>query len=432
MSGYRTLHRFSEAENEQAQGESISRDDAPKCPIFAVSFSPCQQTHLSIQRNVTDNSKAPLRLVTSSADGFIRAYRISDKTNKANVLDAAALAMDPQDVLLMTSTSQYPVNEPDQKITLGCPALSIIRNYVGEDPSAGEEIVAALRLDGQVAIWKRVEQSTYPDSEEEKQIESINIVKPNVELNIQGATGTTLKLLSPQYTGFSKHGIVMMVGMLDGSVSFHCTGIGIPDSSKCNDTSKFSEAGMILDSVGAGNAIPMSVDIHPHHHLTFAVGRKDGIVDIYTASSDSNRDDVYGNFRRWHHLTQHAGAPVRSLAFTPDGSLLISACDEGHIYIHDTSSFRQNDSIRLVGAIHNAHKGYILSIDVMPDSKRFVTASADRTIKVWNVATPNNGPVHTFDTGRDSMVWGVTCSFDGRRCVSSSDDGYLQVYSCDE
>ena len=451
MSGYRTLHRHTEGKNNEQQSEITS---ISSCPVFAVNFSPCQQTHVSLSRPMNaanPHLKAPTRILTSSADGLIRAYSITDKSNKADVLDAAALSMKLEQVMLTSSDAEYNSNSDSANqesiLGLGCAALSVIRNYVGEDTSAGEEIAAAMQLDGHVAIWKRAEQSAYPDSDASKNdddaaSQTTTVIKPDAELDIKGATGTTMLLIPPQITGYSRHGVVMMVGNLDGSVSFICAGIGIPDSSKCNDTSKCSEIGVVLDNIGSGNSIPLSIAVHPLHHLTFAVGRKDGTIDIYSAApagrgnghqvGNGNGDDLYGQIRRCHHLTQHAGKPVRALSFTPDGSLLISGCDDGHIYIHDTSSFRQNDSIRMVAAIHNAHRGYILSVAVLPDSKRFVTSSADKTVKVWNVGTPNSGSMHTFDTGHEGMIWDVSSSHDGRRCVSCSDDGFVQVYSCEE
>ena len=355
-----------------------------------------------------------------------------DKSSKADVLDAAALSMMLDQVMLQSADSVYPISEQDSKLNLGSVALSVVRNYVGEDICAGGEIVAAMRLDGHVSIWKRDEQPLYPENGDRQEHKEVIISKPDMEFHVDNATGTTMMLLPPQLTGYSRHGIVIMVGMLDGSVSFVSIGNGIPDSRKSNDDSKFTDRGTILDNVGSGNSIPLSLAIHPLHHLTFCVGRKDGSIDIYSSGHVDHPDDAYGQFRRCHRLTQHVGTPVRTLAFTPDGGLLISGCDDGHIYIHDTSSFRHNDTIRLVAAIHNAHRGYILSVDVLPDSKRFVTSSADKTVKVWNVGTPNSGPVHTFDTGHESMVWDVSCSFDGRRCVSCSDDGGLQIYSCEE
>ena len=85
----------------------------------------------------------------------------------------------------------------------------------------------------------------------------------------------------------------------------------------------------------------------------------------------------------------------------------------------------------MVAAILNAHKSYITSIAALPDSRRFVTSGADGTVNVWDVGVPNGGPVHTFDTGHEEMIWGVACSCDGRRIASCSDDGLVQIYSCD-
>lgn len=466
MSGYRIIHRHSEGpvltstviqreiiDENKNENENASENE---CPVFAVQFSPCNQTHHT-QRGSSGSSSAsaagagskpPTRLLTSSADGFIRCYSITDKSAKADVLDASALSMKLEQVLLLSSDDDscpcpYPKSKEASMLSLGSATLSVVRNYLGEDTKAGGEIAAALRLDGHVSLWKRDEQPVYPNHDNAVKDVDINIdegkskpivIKPDVEFQVKTCTGTTMTLLPPQLTGFSRHGIVMMVGMLDGAISFRSTGIGIPNSMKGNDESKFTEPGEILDNVGAGNSIPLSLAVHPLHHLTFAVGRKDGSIDVYSSGTgnDCFNDDVYGQFRRRHRFSQHAGSPVRAIAYTPDGSLLISGCDEGHIYIHDMSSFHQNETIRMVAAIHNAHKGYILSVAVLPDAKRFVTSSADRTVKVWNVGTPNAGPVHTFDTGNSSMVWDVSCSTDGHRCVSSSDDGCVQIYSCEE
>lgn len=463
MSNYRTLHRHRQEDlllqdddnavrssTENIRGDLKGQEKEP-CPIFALEFSPCRQRKdrqaFAAAGGTTGSVISPAdsrsyRILTSSADGFVRSLKISEKSNaqkedNERVLDASALSLHPEEVMLITSSSQYPKSQEDSLLSLGSACLSVVRNYVGEDEDAGDEICAALRLDGHVAIWRREQQ---PLSSSSSPLDSHGletdskyplIVKPLVEFHVKGTTGTTMKLQSPQLTGFSRYGIVMMVGMLDGSVLFVCTGIAIPDTRKCNEVSQCSAKGTELDRVGPGNSIPMSFATHPFQNLIFAVGRKDGTVDIYSSGSYHN-DDIYGNFNRVHRLLHHAGSAVRALSFTPDGSLLISGCDGGHIYIHDTSSLHQNGSIRLVAAILQAHRGYILSLSVLPDSKRFLTSSADRTVKIWDAGKPNNGPLHTFDGGHEDMIWNVSCASDGQRCASCSDDGYIQIYSCQE
>jgi len=429
MSGYRIIHR-----HEITSIEGSEEGKTQQEPTWSVCFSPCNQTHAQKRNdNTKPSSSSPLRLLASSADGIIRAFRLTDKSSLVNkdILDASALSMTVEQVLLPTSNTTYPrpKEESDSRLTLGSAALSSIRNYVGEDPKAGSEVSASLRLDGYVSIWLRDEQPIYPsDDKDTKNIP--HVVKPDHEFRIQNATGTTLVLIPPQLTGYSKHGVVMMVGCLDGSVAFISSGVGMPDTRKGNDTSKASDPGTILDTVGSGSC-PMSIAVQPKECLTFAVGRKDGTIDIFNSGIEK-RDNVYGNFRRCHRLHHHSGSPVRALCYTPDGSLLISGCDNGHLYIHDTSSFLQNETIRMVAVILNAHRSYILAITVLPDSRRFMTSSADGTAKVWDVSIPNSGAVHTFDTGRDEMmIWDLACSLDGSRCVSCSDDGLVQVYSID-
>jgi len=434
MSGYRTIHRqfITSTETDGDQSDLTTSHQ----PTWSICFSPCNQTHIQ-SRTTNPNATAPYRLLTSSSDGLVRAFSITDKSSLANkeVLDASALSMKLEQIMLPTATMRYPRSKEEiyNNLSLGLSSISSVRNYVGEDKNAGEEVSAAIRLDGNVTIWKRDEQPIYPENNNnsEDQKHEIDVVKPIHELKVQNATGTTMLLVPPQLSGYCKHGVVMMVGCLDGSVSFICCGIGMPDFSKANDTTKTGELGTILDKVGSGSC-PMSLALQSNAYLTFAVGRKNGTIDIYSSygkNGNIQRDDIYGNFRRCHRLNHHAGSPVRALSYTPDGSLLISGCDSGHIYIHDTSSFEQNESVLMVASILNAHKSYILSISMLPDSRRFMTSSADKTVKVWDVSIPNSGAVHTFE-GND-MIWGLSCSDDGRRCVSCSDDGQIQIYSCD-
>jgi len=230
------------------------------------------------------------------------------------------------------------------------------------------------------------------------------------------------------------------------------TGIAIPNPAATSSNSTSSSnlppaAGTVLDKIGSNNAVPTGIALHPTKAYIFAVGRKNGVVDVYGPSqkhhSFKNKGPsrgAEGLFRRMHHLNHHAGSIVRALAYTPDdGALLITGSDVGDIYIHDTSSSIHNQTIRMVAAIHDAHKGYVLSMKAL-DSKRFITSGADATVKVWDVAKPNSGASHTFDTGHIGLIWGVCCSVnetnlnsnDGIKCVSAGDDGLLQFYACEE
>ena len=57
-----------------------------------------------------------------------------------------------------------------------------------------------------------------------------------------------------------------------------------------------------------------------------------------------------------------------------------------------------------------------------PDGRRFVSASGDNTLKLWDAET---GAGEATLEGHDVVVTGCAFSHDGRRLVSVSDDGSL-------
>ena len=60
-----------------------------------------------------------------------------------------------------------------------------------------------------------------------------------------------------------------------------------------------------------------------------------------------------------------------------------------------------------------------------PDGQRVVTASKDRTVKIWDAS---NGRELLTLTGHTDEVWSVAVSPDGRRIVSGSWDGTAKVW----
>src|ERR1035441_1600637 len=65
------------------------------------------------------------------------------------------------------------------------------------------------------------------------------------------------------------------------------------------------------------------------------------------------------------------------------------------------------------------------AVAVTPDGRRAVSASADDTLKVWELETGRE--LHTL-AGHINDVNAVAVTPDGRRAVSASDDGTLKVW----
>ncbi|WP_072621757.1 serine/threonine-protein kinase [Spirulina major] len=71
------------------------------------------------------------------------------------------------------------------------------------------------------------------------------------------------------------------------------------------------------------------------------------------------------------------------------------------------------------------HQSFINSVTISPDSQTVITGSADKTIKVWDLAT---GAILRTLTGHDSFVNAIALSPDGQFLISGSADKTIKVW----
>jgi WD40 repeat protein len=71
------------------------------------------------------------------------------------------------------------------------------------------------------------------------------------------------------------------------------------------------------------------------------------------------------------------------------------------------------------------HTNGVASVAYSPDGKRLASASADKTVKVWDTQTGQ--ALHTLQ-GHTGRVWSVAYSPDGKRLTSMSDDRTVKVW----
>ncbi|KAF9545471.1 WD repeat-containing protein 61 [Agrocybe pediades] len=97
-------------------------------------------------------------------------------------------------------------------------------------------------------------------------------------------------------------------------------------------------------------------------------------------------------------FTSHAMS-VRSLAWSPDSTLLLSASEDKRLILHDVRSAPGG-----AVASFSGHTSWVLSADISHDGRLGLSGSADKTIKVWDIAA--RACVSTMqDT---SEVWAVS------------------------
>ena len=119
---------------------------------------------------------------------------------------------------------------------------------------------------------------------------------------------------------------------------------------------------------------------------------------------------------------------IRSIAFSPDGSLLAHGDDLGMLSIWDVDSGR---------CLHvfQALAGCIWSVNFSPDGKSIALGGDDQRVRVWRIGSvqeeANDGYIRTL-YGHKTMVWSVAFSPDGGLLASSGFDWTVKIWNMRE
>jgi WD40 repeat protein len=116
-------------------------------------------------------------------------------------------------------------------------------------------------------------------------------------------------------------------------------------------------------------------------------------------------------------LSGHQDA-VDSAVFSPDGKRVVTASWDRTARVWDVATGKQ--IVRFSG-----HQDLVYSAAFSPDGRRVLTASDDKTARVWDAAT---GQVIAQLTGHLGPVFSAVFSADGQRVVTASDDKTVRVW----
>ena len=141
--------------------------------------------------------------------------------------------------------------------------------------------------------------------------------------------------------------------------------------------------------------------------------REDRVVAATNAGS-LPRWDLSGGAR----LEYASTTPTRCLTYSPDGALVVTGNDEGHIVLF-------GDSLSSPARTVPAHRGRIVELALAPDGHMLATASVDSSVKLWSF--PALEPIRTL-AGHRGTVEDVEFSADGTRLASCATDGTVRLW----
>ncbi len=124
---------------------------------------------------------------------------------------------------------------------------------------------------------------------------------------------------------------------------------------------------------------------------------------------------ILHGIRERNQLQGHQGI-VFSANFSPDGKRIVTASRDKTARIWDLKGKPL--------AVLEGHQDRVVSANFSPDGKRIVTASWDKTARIWD----SNGQLLAVLEGHQGDVWSANFSPDGKRIVTASSDKTARIW----
>ncbi len=142
---------------------------------------------------------------------------------------------------------------------------------------------------------------------------------------------------------------------------------------------------------------------------------------IMTASEDMKSLFYSGPpFKLDHSNSCHSNF-ANCVRYSPDGLKVVSVGSDRKIQMYDGATGLPT------GEIINAHEGGIYSVSFSPDSQNFITASADKTVKLWSSETLILQQTFTFSTDPQISDAQVAVLWTSKHILSVSLNGNINV-----
>lgn len=148
-----------------------------------------------------------------------------------------------------------------------------------------------------------------------------------------------------------------------------------------------ADSGNSIGEISGHSSQINSVSIRQQRPLRAATGSDDTSIVFYHGAPFKFNTSLRGQHNNF----------VYGVAFSPDGTNLVSVGADRKVWLYDGKSGEARAQIG-----EGEHKGSIFSVSWAKDSKKFVTASADQTVKIWDVEAGK--VIQSWRMGEDGSV----------------------------
>lgn len=140
----------------------------------------------------------------------------------------------------------------------------------------------------------------------------------------------------------------------------------------------------------------------------FAIGDGEGRIQFWNWNSRRN-------IKSFTHSSSN-GLPINSLAFSPDGKILVSGSDDFSIKLWDVDSGKELKS--------GKHSSRVRTVAFSPDGKLIASGDDSGIIKIWDVKTMEN----VILPRQDNAVTSLSFSPNGKTLASGSKDKTVRFW----
>lgn len=161
-------------------------------------------------------------------------------------------------------------------------------------------------------------------------------------------------------------------------------------------------------SYDCGAAINTAV-LHPNQ-VELITGDQTGCVKVWDLTKNALREE----------FIPAVESPVQSISIASTSNFLTVGSHKGHVFVYNIDETKME-----LAKDFTAHQAYLLKCVVSPDCKMLATASADRTVRLWNTDT---WQLERVLQQHQRWVWDAVFSADSLYLVTASSDQSAKLW----